>query len=102
MSDLVDFEDLDLLDDGDLRAVFGQVAASQVIEALAGAPDDLRRRLMAKLAPASAAGLQAQIMAHGPIAFEAVRTAQRALVEVLCRLARSGQVAFDDPEDMVA
>jgi len=98
----VGFEDQDLPDDGDLRAVFGQVAASQVIEALAGAPDDLRRRLMAKLAPASAAGLQAQIMAHGPIAFEAVRTAPRALVEVLCRLARSGQVAFDDPEDMVA
>ena len=102
MSDLVDFEDLYLLDDGDLRAVFGQVAASQVIEALAGAPDDLRRRLMAKLAPASAAGLQAQIMAHGPIAFEDVRKAQHALVEVLCRLARSGQVAFDDPGDMVA
>jgi len=78
------------------------LAASQVIEVLARAPDDLRRRLMAKLAPASAAGLQAQMMAHGPIAFEAVRTAQRALVEVLCRLARSGQVAFDDPEDMVA
>ncbi len=102
MSDLVDFEDLDLLDDGDLRAVFGQVAASQVVEALGGAPADLRRRLMAKLSPASAAQLQAQIMAYGPIAFEAVRTAQRALVEVLCRLARSGQVAFDDPGDMVA
>ena len=102
MSDLVDFEDLDLLDEGDLRAVFGQVAASRVAEALAGAPDDLRRRLMAKLAPDPAARVEAQIMAHGPIAFEAVRTAQRALVEVLCRLARSGQVAFNDPEDMVA
>ena len=102
MSDLVDFEDLDLLDEGDLRAVFGQVAESRIIEALAGVPDDLRRRLLAKLSPASAARLQAGIMAYGPIAFAAVRTAQRALVEVLCRLARSGQVAFDDPEDMVA
>ena len=102
MSDLVDFEDLELLDDGDLRAVFGQVASSRVIEALAGAPAELRHRLLAKLSPDSDAGLEAQITEHGPVAVEAARAARRALVEVLCRLARSGQVAFDDPEDVVA
>ena len=102
MSDLVDFEDLGLLDGGDLRAVLGQVSAAQVLEALVGTPAGLRRRLLTKLSPASAARIEAQVQAHGPVAFEAVQSAQRALVDALCRLSRAGQVAFDDPADMVA
>ena len=46
--------------------------------------------------------LEAQINSHGPVSFESVRSAQRVVVETLCRLSRGGVVAFDDPEDMVA
>ena len=102
MSDLVAFEDLGLLDGNDLRAVFNQVSGEQVLEALIGTPAGLRRLLLTKLPPASAARLEAQIDAHHPVPFEAVQTAQRVVVETLCRLSRWGQVAFDDPEDMVA
>ncbi|HEV3165323.1 MAG TPA: FliG C-terminal domain-containing protein [Isosphaeraceae bacterium] len=102
MSDLVDFEDLGLLDGHDLRAVLDQVPDAQVLEALVGTPTGLRHSLLTKLSPASATRLEAQIASHGPVPFEAVQTAQRALVEALCRLSRGGQVAFDDPEDMVA
>ena len=102
MSDLVDFEDLGLLDGADLRAVFDQVPEDQLLEALVGATPALRRRLLTKLPAASATRLEAQINAHGPVSFEAAQTAQRAVVEALCRLSRGGQVAFDDPEDMVA
>ena len=102
MSDLVDFEDLGLLDGGDLRAVFDQVPAERVLEALVGAPAGLRRLLLTKLSPASAGRLEAQIDSHGPLPFEAVHSAQRAIVDALCRLSRGGHVAFDDPEDMVA
>ena len=100
MSDLVDFEDLAQLDAPDLRAVFAQVASGDILDALAGASLGVRRLLLTKLVPANSASLEVQLANHGPVSFEDVHTAQRALVEALCRLSRGGQVAFDDPADM--
>jgi flagellar motor switch protein FliG len=102
LSDLVDFEDLGLLDGRDLGAVLNQVPGLQVVEALVGTSPGLRQRLLSKLTPRLAAKLETLIQAHGPVPFEVVQSAQRAVVEVLCQLSRSGQVAFDDPADMVA
>jgi flagellar motor switch protein FliG len=101
LPELVAFEDLDLLDGGDLRAVFGQVADAQVLDALIGSPAGLRHRLLTKLSPSRASWLEAQINAHGPVTVPAVQSAQCALVEVLRRLSRGGQVAFDDPADVM-
>lgn len=100
MSDLVDFEDLAQLDGPDLRAVFGQVSGGDVLDALAGTSLGLRRRFLTKLPVASAAKLEAEINAHGPVGFVAVHAAQRSLVDALCRLSRGSQVAFDDPADL--
>jgi flagellar motor switch protein FliG len=102
LSDLVDFEDLDLLDGNDLRAVFDQVPEDQVLDALAGSRPGLRQQLLTKFSAAVSSQLEARINAHGTVSIESVRDAQRALIETLCRLSRSGQIAFDDPEDMVA
>lgn len=102
MSDLVDFEDLNLLDGADLRAVFGLVSLDQVLAALVGVTPTFRRLLLAKLPSTSAVQLEGQVAAHGPVSFETVQTAQRGLVDIMCSLSRTGQVAFDDPEDMVA
>lgn len=102
MSDLVDFEDLRELDGPDLRAVLNQVSNDQLLVAMAGSPPALRRMLLTKLSSASAVQLEAQINAYGTVPFESAKNAQRALVDALCRLSRAGQVAFNDPEDMVA
>jgi flagellar motor switch protein FliG len=102
LSDLVDFEDLNLLDGGDLRAVFGQVTLEQVLAALVGVAPTFRRHLLAKLPGEAGSQIEQHVAAHGPVSFAEVQAAQRGLVEVLCRLSRSGQVAFDDPADMVA
>jgi flagellar motor switch protein FliG len=102
LSDLVDFEDLAQLDGADLRAVFGQVSDIDVLDALAGTGLGVRRMILTKLPPSSAARLAAEVDSRGVVAFPAVHAAQRALVEALCRLSRGSQVAFDDPADMVA
>ncbi len=101
MSDLVDFEDLDALDGGDLRAVFGEVSSDQMLEALIGSSTHIRERLLTKLSRPSAQKIAAEIDGHAPIPFESARAAQRAVVEALCRLGRTGVVAFDDPDDMM-
>lgn len=102
MFSLVDFEDLVLLDGGDLRAVLGQLPDDQIVSAFGGAPASLRRRLLLRLSPGLADRLEAQIHDRGPVPSEAARSAQHAVVDTLCRLSRSGQIAFDVPEDMVA
>jgi flagellar motor switch protein FliG len=102
LSELVDFQDLGELDAADLRAVLDQVPRAQLLEALAGAPAGLRTLLFTKLPSAAAADLAIELNALESVPIEAVRSAQRALVDALCRLSRAGQVAFDDPDDMVA
>ena len=102
MSDLVAFEDLGDLDGNDLRAVLGQVSHEQLLEALGGSTPAVRRLLLTKLSTTSASELEAQVHARGSVPAESAFVAQRAVVDALCRLSRSGQVAFDDPEDMVA
>ena len=102
MSKLVAFEDLAGLDGGDLRAVFGQVSLSQVVDALAGVAVPFRQRLLSRLAPPTAEKIAAQLAERGTIPFESAAAAQGELVEALCRLSRGGQVAFDDPADMVS
>ncbi len=102
MFDLVEFDDLGLLDGHDLRAVFSQVSEPQLVEALSGTDATLRAQLLRKLSPALASRLAAEIDSRGLVEPIAVRHAQDATVEALCRLSRCGQVAFDIPGDMVA
>jgi flagellar motor switch protein FliG len=102
LSKLVAFEDLACLDGGDLRAVFGQVDLEQAADALAGVPAPFRQRLLDRLAPPTVERITERLAARGTIPFESAAAAQGELVEALCRLSRGGQVAFDDPADMVA
>jgi flagellar motor switch protein FliG len=102
LSDLVEIDDLGLLDGHDLRAVFSQISEPQLVEALSGTDPSLRAQLLKKLSPVQAIRLAAEIDVRGSIEPNCVRLAQDAVIEVLCRLSRCGQVAFDIPGDMVA
>lgn len=102
MSSLLEFEDLALLDGGDLRAVLAQVPPDRMVQALAGAPASLRRTLLGRLAPAQAESIAARLAEGEPVPFEAVVAAQGEVLEALRRLSRGGVIAFDDPADMVA
>ena len=101
MSSLVEFEDLGELDGGDLRAVLSVVPADLLIDALLGASAGLRHQLLTRLPEASSAALQTLLVESGPVNRQAAIHAQRVVVDALCRLSRVGQVAFDDPADML-
>jgi flagellar motor switch protein FliG len=102
LSELIDIDDLALLDGSDLRSVLAEVSVSEVLDALAGMPAGLRRQLLGKLPRESAQRLARAFEERGPVASDASRSAQRLLIEALCRLSRGGHVAYDAPEDMVA
>ena len=96
--DLVDFEDLELLDSSDLRAVFGVLTHDQALDALVGTRPGFRQLLLGKLPSRFVEELET----HGPVTVEAALAAQREVVDALCRLSRGGIIAFDHPADMVA
>ncbi len=102
MSESTDFEDLEMLDGGDLKAVFDQLKPDEVAAALWGAPAGLRTRLLRNLPRKSSQAAEQAIAATEYLSFEQVRRAQCSAVEVMCQLSRTGQIAFDAPEDMVA
>lgn len=101
MSELIDLEDLETLTGEDLTAVFRQVEASRLVTALASLAPLSRQRLLTKLARSWARRLAAEVAARGSVADEAALAARQGVIEVLGRLSRHGQVAFDDPGDIL-
>lgn len=101
MSELVDFQDLDLLDGGDLRAVIAQASESSVVAALFAASPGQRRRILDKLAPETARRLDDLVRDHAADSDANSDEARREVVETLRRLGRNGVIAFADPDDIV-
>lgn len=102
MSESTTFDDLELLDGTDLRAVFRDMAGAEVVAALWGTPIGLRSRLLRKLPKRESVRIEAELAGAEHFSFEQVRNAQQKAVAIMCRMSRSGQIAFDAPEDMVA
>ncbi|MFO0959994.1 MAG: FliG C-terminal domain-containing protein [Isosphaeraceae bacterium] len=89
MPDFLEFEDLTMLDGGDLRAVFGQVPVEQLLAALSAASPGLRRQLVMKLPRETAAKLDLALDLLGPVARQAI-LAQRADRRPSAELSRAG------------
>ena len=101
MSNLVPFEDLVMLDGQDLRAVLGQVTIDQQVQAFLGAPQGFRQMLLTRLPASASHQLSSEIESRSSmVSSEGSEAAQHAIIEVLCRMGRTSQVAFVDPEDM--
>jgi flagellar motor switch protein FliG len=102
MSESTAFDDLELLAGGDLKAVFDKMHPDEVVAALWGTAIGLRGRLLRKLYKRDSLHLEKCIAACEHMTFEQVRSAQQKAITIMCHLSRSGQIAFDAPEDMVA
>ena len=102
MSETLEFDDLDLLDGNDLKAVFDQMSLDEVATALWGTPIGLRGRLLRKLNPQDSHKINQRITKIEHVTFGQVHDAQQQAIEIMCQLSRTGQIAFDAPEDMVA
>ena len=102
MSESTAFDDLELLDGNDLKAVLNHLPLESVVAALWGCPMALRGRLLRKLSNRDSTRIEKAIAATGHLTFEQVRNGQQEAVVLLCQMSRAGQIAFDAPEDMVA
>jgi flagellar motor switch protein FliG len=97
----VALEDLESLSGEDLAAVFRRVEAGQLATALGGLPALARERLLAKLTRNWARRLAEEIATRGAVGEEEALEGRRKVLDALGGLCRHGQVAFDDPEDIL-
>ena len=102
MSESILIDDLDLLSVGDLKAVFSQVPTEKIVVALWGCNAGLRTLLLSKLPGKYSDGIVREIDTSEHFSFDQVKKAQKQIVHLMCELSRSGVIAFDAPEDMVA
>lgn len=101
MSELVALEDLEALSGDDLVAVFRRVERSRLTTALASLAPLARERLLAKLTRSWARSLVHEIKTKENVDDALVQESRRSVLEALGGLCRHGQVAFDDPEDIL-
>jgi flagellar motor switch protein FliG len=98
----VTLEDLRFLSRNDLRAVFQAAGKAAVLPALWAMDGCLREHLLRTVGSPWADELRTWIGQMPPPALDTVRLAQLRLVDALRRLSRSGLIAYDVPEDLVA
>ena len=91
---LVAFEDLSLLGDAALRAVFAAAGPDVVLLALTGADDRLVSRILRQLPAAAAAVLSQRLAQPGPIRLREIDAAQAELARIASQLAREGAIAL--------
>jgi len=89
---MFEFADLARLSDAALAAVFAPVPVDVVELALAGAEEQLVRRIIKRLPAARAKQLAARLRRPEPMRLSDVERAQREIARVAERLARAGQI----------
>lgn len=91
------FDDLLMMDDGDLRRAYHDEDASTWALALAGAAPPVRARLLAALPASSAARLKQHLEGLGPFRLSDAEAAQVEITELLRRLYDQGSISLPDP-----
>jgi flagellar motor switch protein FliG len=88
------FDDLALLDDADLRAVFAAADIEIALLALTGAEPRLLSRILRKLPAGQAGALRRRLEHPGPVRLRDIEQARSALATVASRLAHEGTIAL--------
>jgi flagellar motor switch protein FliG len=101
LSELVALEDLEALSADDLVAVFRRVEPGRLALALASLGPQARERLLSKLTRSWARRLIEEIEGRGAVDEKQAEEGRRSVLDALVGLCRHGQVAFDDPEDIL-
>jgi flagellar motor switch protein FliG len=93
-STLLAFDELALLDDTALRAIFAAADPQLVLLALTGADPKLLTRILQHLPARQAAILRQRLEHPGPVRLRDIEQAQEELAQVASRLARQGSIAL--------
>ncbi|GHC26168.1 flagellar motor switch protein FliG [Aidingimonas halophila] len=93
------FENLLDLDDRSIQLVLKEVDTNSLVVALKGAPDALMEKFMRNMSQRAAQLLQEDMESRGPIRVSQVENEQKTILQVVRRLADSGEIVLSGGDD---
>ncbi len=93
------FENLIDIDDRGIQLILKEIDTNSLVVALKGSPDALLEKFMANMSQRAAQMLQEDLEARGPIRVSQVENEQKAILQVVRRLADSGEIVLGGGDD---
>jgi len=93
------FENLLEVDDRGIQRVLKEIATESLIVALKGAPQELRDKFIRNMSTRAGEMLREDLEALGPVRVSQVEAEQKAILQVVRRLADAGEVQIGGGED---
>ncbi|WP_192036509.1 flagellar motor switch protein FliG [Halomonas sp. YLGW01] len=93
------FENLEEIDDRGIQMVLKEIETNSLVVALKGAPDSLMEKFLRNMSQRAAQLLREDMEARGPVRVSQVETEQKAILQVVRRLADSGEIVLAGGED---
>ena len=93
------FENLMDLDDRSIQLLLKEIDSNSLVVALKGAPEELMEKFLRNMSRRAADLLREDMEARGPIRVSQVEAEQKAILQVVRRLADSGEIVLSGGED---
>ncbi|WP_258239648.1 flagellar motor switch protein FliG [Pseudidiomarina homiensis] len=93
------FENLLDLDDRSIQVLLRQVETSSLVVALKGAPNELVDKFLRNMSQRAGQIIREEMETRGPIRVSQVETEQKAILQVVRRLADSGEIVLSSGDD---
>ncbi len=93
------FENLLDLDDRSIQLVLKEVDTNSLVVALKGAPESLLDKFLRNMSQRAADLIREDMEARGPIRVSQVETEQKAILQIVRRLADSGEIVLSGGDD---
>ncbi|WP_111414102.1 flagellar motor switch protein FliG [Billgrantia lactosivorans] len=93
------FENLMDLDDRSIQLVLKEIDTNSLVVALKGAPEGLMEKFLRNMSRRAADLLREDMEARGPIRISQVEAEQKAILQVVRRLADSGEIVLSGGDD---
>ncbi|SFH44938.1 flagellar motor switch protein FliG [Modicisalibacter xianhensis] len=93
------FENIVDIDDRGIQLILKEVDTNSLVVALKGAPDALLEKFMANMSQRAAQLLQEDLEARGPIRVSQVEAEQKSILQIVRRLADSGEIVIGGGDD---
>ncbi|RUO56770.1 flagellar motor switch protein FliG [Pseudidiomarina homiensis] len=93
------FENLLDLDDRSIQVLLRQVETSSLVVALKGAPNELVDKFLRNMSQRAGQIIREEMETRGPIRVSQVETEQKAILQIVRRLADSGEIVLSSGDD---
>ena len=93
------FENIGDLDDRSIQLLLKEIETNSLVIALKGAPETLKAKFLVNMSQRAADLLQEDMDARGPIRISQVETEQKAILQVVRRLADNGEIVLSGGDE---